>query len=200
MLEGVNMHTEEQMLVRKAQQGDRQVFDLLVRRYEHRLIHFLHRYTRDEQVAQDVLQETLLKAYSALPQFRGDSQFYTWLCCIGKNTARTMHSLNSRHGALISNLIDEEGESVEVMNLLIDFKTPEKYLLNRELLDVLDATIRELPPNLRESILLCEIEGLSYQEIAAIQQCPIGTIRSRIARAREMISVQLKHYFGKEEI
>jgi RNA polymerase sigma-70 factor, ECF subfamily len=200
MQERLSNLAEEQVLISKAQQGDRQVFDQLVRRYEHRLIHFLHRCTHDEQSAQDVMQETLLKAYRSLPQFRGESQFYTWLCCIGKNTARTMHRINSRHLAVISDFIDDDDEAMAVMDLLSDFKTPEMYLLNRELLDMLDSTINQLPACLRESILLCEIEGLSYEEIACRQQCPIGTVRSRISRAREMISVHLKHHFGQEKI
>lgn len=200
MQDGLSNFVEEQLLISQAQKGDRQVFDKLVRRYEHRLIHFLHRCTHDEQSAQDVMQETLLKAYRALPQFRGDSRFFTWLCCIGKNTAKTMHTINSRHSALISDFNDDDGEAMMIMDMLPDFKTPERYLLNRELLDILDKTIKQLPECLRESILLCEIEGLSYEEIANRQRCPIGTIRSRIARARELISVQIKHHFGQEEI
>lgn len=193
------MQEDEQVLVCMAQQGNRQVFDKLVKRYEHRLIHFLLRCTHDEQTAQDVMQETLLKAYQALPQFRGESRFYTWLCCIGKNTARTMHSLNSQYLVEISDFFDDEGEAVAVTDLLSDFNTPEKYLLNRELLDILDASIQELPQDLREPILLCEIDGLSYEEIARRQQCPIGTVRSRISRAREMVSMHVKQYFGRAD-
>ena len=191
------MQEDEQVLVCMAQQGNRQVFDKLVKRYEHRLIHFLHRWTHDEQTAQDVMQETLLKAYQALPQFRGESRFYTWLCCIGKNTARTMHSLNSQYLVEISDFFDDEGEAVTVTDLLFDFNTPEKYLLNQELLDILYASIQELPQDLREPILLCEIDGLSYEEIASRQQCPIGTVCSRISRAREMVSMHVKQYFGR---
>ena len=193
------MQEDEQVLVCMAQQGNRQVFDKLVKRYEHRLIHFLHRCTHDEQTAQDVMQETLLKAYQALPQFRGESRFYTWLCCIGKNTARTMHSLNYQHPVVISDFFDDEGEAVAVTDLLSDFNTPEKYLLNRELLDILDASIQKLPQDLRKPILLCEIDGLSYEEIARRQQCPIGTVRSRISRAREMVSMHVKQYFGRAD-
>lgn len=194
------MQEDEQVLVCMAQQGNRQVFDKLVKRYEHRLIHFLHRCTHDEQTAQDVMQETLLKAYRALPQFRGESRFYTWLCCIGKNTARTMHSLNSQYLVEISDFFDDEGEAVAVTDLLSDFNTPEMYLLNRELLDILDASIQKLPQDLREPILLCEIDGLSYEEIASRQQCPIGTVRSRISRAREMVSMHVKQYFGRADV
>ena len=194
------MQEDEQVLVCMAQQGNRQVFDKLVKRYEHRLIHFLLRCTHDEQTAQDVMQETLLKAYQALPQFRGESRFYTWLCCIGKNTARTMHSLNSQYLVEISDFFDDEGEAVAVTDLLSDFNTPEKYLLNRELLDILDASIQKLPQDLREPILLCEIDGLSYEEIASRQQCPIGTVRSRISRAREMVSTHVKQYFGRADV
>lgn len=186
---------EEQVLVRKAQQGDAQIFSLLVSKYQRRLKHFLRRFTHDDQITLDVVQETFLKAYKALPQFRASSQFYTWLCCIGMNTAKSMIAVYGREPQMITEIVDENGEEVDVLEHLSDYQTPEKQLLNRELIDVLGEAIDQLPPNLRQPIILFEINDLSYEEIAQIMGCPIGTVRSRIARARELLSAEVESRF-----
>lgn len=189
---------EEQMLVRKAQQGDAQIFSLLVNKYQRRLNHFLHRFTHDEQITLDVVQETFLKAYKALPQFRAGSQFYTWLCCIGMNTAKSMAAVYRREPQMITEIVDDDGELVDVLEYLSDYQTPEAQLLNRELIDAVDEAIDNLPVNLRQPIILSEVNGLTYEEIAQVMGCPVGTVRSRIARAREVLSAQIKTRFDRE--
>ncbi|WP_239424005.1 sigma-70 family RNA polymerase sigma factor [Snodgrassella communis] len=189
---------EEQMLVRKAQQGDAQIFSLLVNKYQRRLNHFLHRFTHDEQITLDLVQETFLKAYKALPQFRADSQFYTWLCCIGMNTAKSMAAISGREPQMITEIVDDDGEQIDVLEYLSDYHTPEGQLLNRELIDAVDEAIDNLPVSLRQPIILSEVNGLTYEEIAHVIGCPVGTVRSRIARAREILSVQIKTRFERE--
>lgn len=189
---------EEQMLVRKAQQGDAQIFSLLVNKYQRRLNHFLHRFTHDEQITLDLVQETFLKAYKALPQFRTDSQFYTWLCCIGMNTAKSMAAISGREPQMITEIVDDDGEQIDVLEYLSDYHTPEGQLLNRKLIDAVDEAIDNLPVSLRQPIILSEVNGLTYEEIAHVIGCPVGTVRSRIARAREILSVQIKTRFERE--
>ncbi|WP_239351449.1 sigma-70 family RNA polymerase sigma factor [Snodgrassella communis] len=189
---------EEQMLVRKAQQGDAQIFSLLVNKYQRRLNHFLHRFTHDEQITLDLVQETFLKAYKALPQFRADSQFYTWLCCIGMNTAKSMAAISGREPQMITEIVDDDGEQIDVLEYLSDYRTPEAQLLNRELIDAVDEAIDNLPVSLRQPIILSEVNGLTYEEIAHVIGCPVGTVRSRIVRAREILSVQIKTRFERE--
>ena len=178
---------EEQVLVRQAQQGDAQIFSLLVRKYQRRLKHFLRRFTHDDQVTLDVVQETFLKAYKAMPQFRAGSQFYTWLCCIGMNTAKSMTAVYGREPQMISEIVDENGEEIDVFEHLSDYQTPENLLLNRELIDAIDEAINQLPANLRQPIILSEVNGLTYEEIAQLMGCPVGTVRSRIARDRKSV-------------
>lgn len=189
---------EEQVLVRRAQQGDAQIFSLLVRKYQRRLKHFLRRFTHDDQVTLDVVQETLLKAYKAMPQFRAGSQFYTWLCCIGMNTAKSMTAVYGREPQMISEIVDENGEEIDVFEHLSDYQTPENLLLNRELIDAIDEAINQLPANLRQPIILSEVNGLTYEEIAQLMGCPVGTVRSRIARAREILSAQINIRFERK--
>ncbi|MBI0067082.1 MULTISPECIES: sigma-70 family RNA polymerase sigma factor [Snodgrassella] len=189
---------EEQVLVRRAQQGDAQIFSLLVRKYQRRLKHFLRRFTHDDQVTLDVVQETFLKAYKAMPQFRAGSQFYTWLCCIGMNTAKSMTAVYGREPQMISEIVDENGEEIDVFEHLSDYQTPENLLLNRELIDAIDEAINQLPANLRQPIILSEVNGLTYEEIAQLMGCPVGTVRSRIARAREILSAQINIRFERK--
>lgn len=189
---------EEQVLVRQAQQGDAQIFTLLVRKYQRRLKHFLRRFTHDDQVTLDVVQETFLKAYKAMPQFRAGSQFYTWLCCIGMNTAKSMAAVYGREPQMISEIVDENGEEIDVFEHLSDYQTPENLLLNRELIDAIDEAINQLPANLRQPIILSEVNGLTYEEIAQLMGCPVGTVRSRIARAREILSAQINIRFERK--
>lgn len=189
---------EEQVLVRRAQQGDAQIFSLLVRKYQRRLKHFLRRFTHDEQTTLDVVQETFLKAYKAMPQFRAGSQFYTWLCCIGMNTAKSMAAVYGREPQMITEIMDEDGDETDVLEHLSDYQTPEDLLLNRELIDAVDEAINQLPANLRQPIILSEINGLTYEEIAQELGCPVGTVRSRIARAREMLSAQIDTRFERK--
>lgn len=189
---------EEQVLVRRAQQGDAQIFSLLVRKYQRRLKHFLRRFTHDDQVTLDVVQETFLKAYKAMPQFRAGSQFYTWLCCIGMNTAKSMTAVYGREPQMISEVVDENGEEIDVFEHLSDYQTPENLLLNRELIDAIDEAINQLPANLRQPIILSEVNGLTYEEIAQLMGCPVGTVRSRIARAREILSAQINIRFERK--
>lgn len=189
---------EEQVLVRRAQQGDAQIFSLLVRKYQRRLKHFLRRFTHDDQVTLDVVQETFLKAYKAMPQFRAGSQFYTWLCCIGMNTAKSMIAVYGREPQMISEIVDENGEEIDVFEHLSDYQTPENLLLNRELIDAIDEAINQLPANLRQPIILSEVNGLTYEEIAQLMGCPVGTVRSRIARAREILSAQINIRFERK--
>lgn len=189
---------EEQVLVRQAQQGDAQIFSLLVRKYQRRLKHFLRRFTHDDQVTLDVVQETFLKAYKAMPQFRAGSQFYTWLCCIGMNTAKSMTAVYGREPQMISEIVDENGEEIDVFEHLSDYQTPENLLLNRELIDAIDEAINQLPANLRQPIILSEVNGLTYEEIAQLMGCPVGTVRSRIARAREILSAQINIRFERK--
>lgn len=189
---------EEQVLVRRAQQGDAQIFSLLVRKYQRRLKHFLRRFTHDDQVTLDVVQETFLKAYKAMPQFRAGSQFYTWLCCIGMNTAKSMTAVYGREPQMISEIVDENGEEIDVFEHLSDYQTPENLLLNRELIDAIDEAINQLPANLRQPIILSEVNGLTYEEIAQLMGCPVGTVRSRIARARETLSAQIDTRFERK--
>ena len=189
---------EEQVLVRQAQQGDAQIFSLLVRKYQRRLKHFLRRFTHDDQVTLDVVQETFLKAYKAMPQFRAGSQFYTWLCCIGMNTAKSMTAVYGREPQMISEIVDENGEEIDVFEHLSDYQTPENLLLNRELIDAIDEAINQLPANLRQPIILSEVNGLTYEEIAQLMGCPVGTVRSRLARAREILSAQINIRFERK--
>ena len=189
---------EEQVLVRRAQQGDAQIFSLLVRKYQRRLKHFLRRFIHDEQTTLDVVQETFLKAYKAMPQFRAGSQFYTWLCCIGMNTAKSMAAVYGREPQMITEIMDEDGDETDVLEHLSDYQTPEDLLLNRELIDAVDEAINQLPANLRQPIILSEINGLTYEEIAQELGCPVGTVRSRIARARETLSAQIDTRFERK--
>ena len=178
-------------LVLRVQRGDRNAFNLLVLRYQHRLVKLISRYVRDQDDAMDVAQEAFIKAYRALPNVRGDSAFYTWLYRIAINTAKNHLAAIARR-PLEVDLVASDGDEISLEELQKDDETPEKILLVDEIKHTISSTIASLPEDLRTAIMLREVDGLSYEEIAVAMECPIGTIRSRIFRAREAIDVKLK--------
>ncbi len=181
----------DQYLVERVQRGDKKAFDILVRKYQHKLVKLIARYVYDPNEVMDVVQETFLKAYRALPNFRGDSAFYTWLYRIGVNTAKNYLIAQGRKPPS-SDIDAEEAEQYEGESELKDYTTPEGMLLKDEIEKTVIETIQNLPEDLRTAITLRELEGLSYEEIAEAMQCPVGTVRSRIFRAREAINEKLK--------
>jgi len=178
-------------LVRRVQQGDRMAFDLLVQKYQHRIAHLVARYVRDPSEVEDVAQEAFIKAYKGLGNFRGESAFYTWLYRIAINTAKN-YLVSAGRRVPDQGVDSADAEQYESGTLLRDTDTPERQLLSSEVEDTVYRTIEALPPELREAITLREMEGLSYEEIAQVMDCPIGTVRSRIFRAREAIDGKLK--------
>lgn len=189
----------DQTLVTRAQRGDKHAFDLLVSKYQRRLGRLLMRWVRDPSEVQDVVQETFIKAYRALPTFRGESAFYTWLYRIGVNAAKNYLAARGRRVQIVAGTGggDEEMESLEDSDQVQDVNTPESVLLSREIGAAISDAMDALPEELRTAITLREIEGLSYEEIAAIMNCPIGTVRSRIFRAREAIAARLRPLLDK---
>jgi len=179
-------------LVARAQRGDKQAFGLLVERYQRKLARLLSRMIRDPAEVEDVTQEAFIRAYRALPAFRGDSAFYTWLYRIGVNTAKNYLMAMGRRAPTSTEVETQEAEGFEEGDLLRDINTPESVLLSKEIATTVNAAVEELPEELRSAIQLRELEGMSYEEIARIMDCPIGTVRSRIFRAREAISARLR--------
>jgi len=177
-------------LIRRVQQGDRSAFDLLVIKYQHKIIKLIMRYVRDPSEALDVAQEAFLKAYRAAPSFRGDSAFYTWLYRITINTAKNHLVAAGRRPAYYA-LDLQDPEQYEVFAKLKDLDTPEGLTLSEELRQTINKAMHDLPEDLRTAILLREIEGMSYDEIAQTMECPVGTVRSRIFRAREAIDKRI---------
>lgn len=189
----------DQQLVERAQNGDKHAFELLVAKYQRRLGRLISRFVRDTAEAEDVTQDAFIKAYRALPAFRGDSAFYTWLYRIGINTAKN-HLLALGRRAPTSTAFDsEEAEEFEDASLLHEVATPENELMSKQVVEVVNASLQQLPDDLRMALTLREIEGLSYEEIAAVMNCPIGTVRSRIFRAREAIAVNLRPLLGTND-
>lgn len=186
----------DQKLVERAQGGDKRAFDLLVSKYQRKLARLLSRFIRDAAEVEDVTQEAFIKAYRALPSFRGDSAFYTWLYRIGINTAKNYLVAMGRRTPTSTDVDAEEAEGFEGGEQLRDLNTPENELMSRQVADNVNQTLAELPEELRTAITLREIEGLSYEDIANIMNCPIGTVRSRIFRAREAIAVKLRPLLG----
>jgi RNA polymerase sigma-70 factor (ECF subfamily) len=182
----------DQQLVERAQRGDKRAFDLLVVKYQRKLGRLLSRFIRDPAEVEDVAQEAFIKAYRALPSFRGDSAFYTWLYRIGINTAKNYLVALGRRAPTVTEFDSDEAESFEDGEQLRDINTPESMLMSKEIGSTVNAAMEDLPEDLRTAITLREIEGLSYEEIASIMNCPIGTVRSRIFRAREAIAARLR--------
>ncbi len=182
----------DQALVERAQKGDKQAFGLLVSKYQRKLGRLLSRLIRDPAEVEDVTQEAFIKAYRALPSFRGDSAFYTWLYRIGVNTAKNYLVSQGRRAPTTTEFDSEEAETFEEGDQLRDINTPEHLLLTKQIGATVTAAMEALPEELRTAIMLREIEGLAYEEIAAIMECPIGTVRSRIFRARESVAEKLR--------
>ena len=182
----------DQLLVERAQRGEKRAFELLVEKYQRKLARLLSRLVRDPGEVEDVTQEAFVKAYRALPSFRGDSAFYTWLYRIGINTAKNYLVAMGRRTPTSTEVDAEEAEGYEDGEQLRDINTPESLLLTREIGATVNAAIDALPEELRSAIQLRELEGMSYEEIAKLMDCPIGTVRSRIFRAREAIAERLK--------
>jgi len=182
----------DQQLVERAQRGDKYAFELLVSKYQRKLARLLARFIRDPVEVEDVAQEAFIKAYRALPSFRGESAFYTWLYRIGINTAKNYLVAMGRRAPTTTEFPSEEAEAFEDGDQLRDINTPESVVMSKEIARTVNDTMDQLPEELRNAITLREIEGLSYEDIAAIMNCPIGTVRSRIFRAREAIAEKLR--------
>ena len=189
----------DQQLVERAQKGDKRAFDLLVVKYQRKLTRLLSRFIRNASEVDDVAQEAFIKAYRALPSFRGESAFYTWLYRIGINTAKNYLVAMGRRAPTSTGLDAEEAETFDDNDRLRDMNTPEAELMSKQMAAVVNETMRTLPEELRTAITLREIEGLSYEEIAEAMNCPIGTVRSRIFRARETIAAQLRPLLGTSD-
>ena len=173
-------------LVKRVQKGDKGAFDLLVLKYEHKIVNLVMRYVRDPETALDISQESFIKAYRALPRFRGDSAFYTWLYRIAVNTAKNYLAAQRRRPADIE-LDLQDPDQYGLHAKLKETDTPEAVSLSDELQEILERAIQALPDDLRTAIVLRELDGMSYEEIAQTMDCPVGTVRSRIFRARDAI-------------
>ncbi|MBZ0104985.1 MAG: RNA polymerase sigma factor RpoE [Sulfuricella denitrificans] len=182
----------DQQLVERAQHGDKRAFELLVVKYQRKLARLLSRFIRDAAEVEDVAQEAFIKAYRALPSFRGESAFYTWLYRIGINTAKNYLVAQGRRAPTITEYSPEDAENFEGGTELRDNNTPEHELMTKQIGQTVNSAMEALPEELRTAITLREIEGLSYEEIADVMNCPIGTVRSRIFRAREAIAEKLR--------
>jgi RNA polymerase sigma-70 factor (ECF subfamily) len=191
----VSADASDLSLVRRVQRGDKGAFDALVLKYQHKLVKLVMRYVRNPAEAEDIAQEAFIKAYRALPQFRGDSAFYTWLYRIAINTAK--NAVVSRDRSPIEYDLDRNSsdESYDMQARMKDPDTPEGLVLTDEIRSTVNAAIDALPEDLRTAIVLRELEGLSYEEIATAMDCPVGTVRSRIFRAREAIDKRLREVF-----
>lgn len=182
----------DQLLVERVQSGDKQAFDILVSKYQRRLMRLVSRLVHDPAEAEDVVQEAFIKAYRALRHFRGDSAFYTWLYRIGINTAKNFLVTQARRTPTSTENDAQQAEAFDDGEHLRDINTPESMLASKQIIETVNAAMDMLPIELRTAIVLREIEGLSYEEISDIMACPIGTVRSRIFRAREVIAEKLR--------
>lgn len=189
----------DQALVQRVQKGDKRAFDLLVSRYQHRIISVIGRYVHDWADAQDVAQDTFIRAYRALGSFRGDSQFYTWLYKIAVNTAKNWLVSQGRRPPT-DDVDATEAVQYDGGTRLRDTDTPEHELMRREIEQTVSATVEALPDELRMAITLREVDGLSYEEIAETMGCPIGTVRSRIFRARDAIDQKLRPLLDNQRV
>jgi RNA polymerase sigma-70 factor (ECF subfamily) len=186
----------DQELVERAQKGDKRAFELLVLKYQRKLARLLSRMVRDQAEIEDITQESFIKAYRALPQFRGESAFYTWLYRIAVNTAKNYLVARGRRAPTTTEFSNEEAEGFEDAELLRDIATPDAELQTKQIANAVNKAVEALPEELRTAITLREIEGLSYEEIAQMMDCPIGTVRSRIFRAREAIAEKIRPMLG----
>ena len=186
----------DQRLVERVQRGDKKAFELLVAKYQRKLNRLLSRFIRDPSEVEDVAQEAFIKAYRALPSFRGDSAFYTWLYRIAVNTAKNYLVAAARRAPTSTTIDSEEAESFEEGHQLRHMNTPEAELMSKQVAATVNQTMEALPEELRVAITLREIEGMSYEDIAAAMSCPIGTVRSRIFRARETIAARIRPMLG----
>lgn len=182
----------DQLLVERVQRGDKEAYGILVTKYQRKLARLISRMVRDPAEVEDVMQEAFIKAYRALPAFRGESAFYTWLYRIGINTAKNYLVSQGRRAPTTTELDSEEAETLDDASLLRDIDTPERLMHTKQIGETVNAAMEALPEELRTAIVLREIEGMSYDEIAMVMDCPIGTVRSRIFRAREAIAERLK--------
>ncbi len=186
---GTNLLDAE--LVKRVQAGDKAAFDILVQKYQHKVVNLINRFVSDQTECYDIAQDAFIKAYRAIGNFRGDSQFYTWLYRIAANTAKNHLASRARKSPSYSVDIDD-AEHYEGESRLKEYATPENLLLTEEIERTVFQAIEELPDDLKSAIMLREIEGLSYEEIAEVMDCPIGTVRSRIFRARDAIDRELR--------
>jgi RNA polymerase sigma-70 factor (ECF subfamily) len=177
-------------LVKRVQKGDKGAFDLLVLKYQHKIVNLVMRYVRDPEVALDITQESFIKAYRALPRFRGDSAFYTWIYRIAVNTAKN-HLAAQRRRPTDIELDLQDPEQYDLHAKLKETDTPEGVSISNEVQEILERAIAALPEDLRMAIILRELDGMSYEEIAQTMDCPVGTVRSRIFRARDAIGKKL---------
>lgn len=189
----------DRQLVERAQGGDKRAFGLLVSKYQRKLARLLSRLIRDPAEVEDIAQEAFVKAYRALPSFRGDSAFYTWLYRIGINTAKNHLVALGRRAPTTTEFNADEAEGFEDGEQLRDINTPESMLMSKQIADTVGEAMDQLPEELRMAITMREIEGLSYEDIAAAMNCPIGTVRSRIFRARDAIAAKLRPLIDTDE-
>ena len=189
----------DQQLVERAQRGDKRAFELLVLKYQRKLGRLLSRFVRDPAEVEDVTQEAFIKAYRALPGFRWESAFYTWLYRIGINTAKNYLVALGRRAPTTTGFDNEEAEGFEDADQLRDANTPESEMEGKEIAATVNRAMDALPKDLRTAITLREIEGLSYEEIASVMNCPVGTVRSRIFRARDAIAAELRPLLGTDK-
>lgn len=181
----------DQALVERVQRGDKNAFNLLVKKYQHKVANLVSRYVKNQSDVPDIVQEAFIKAYRALPNFRGDSAFYTWLYRIAVNCAKN-HMVASGRKPPGTDVEIEDAEFYDGGDAMRENASPEKLLLTQEIKKVIFDTIEQLPEDLRTAINLREFEGLSYEEIATIMECPVGTVRSRIFRARDAIDKKIR--------
>jgi RNA polymerase sigma-70 factor (ECF subfamily) len=185
----------DRALVLRAQSGERPAFNALVRKYRHRVMKLSMRYIRNRADAEDAVQETFMKAYWGLPHFRGDSAFYSWLHRIAVNSAKTALSLRARHSSVFASATKNAEELNDTSAVLKEMDTPEELALTEEICGAVNAAIDALADEQRTAIVLREFEGLTYSQVASAMSCPVGTVRSRVFRAREAIDHQLRHVF-----
>lgn len=187
------------ILVERVRNGDKRAFELLVEKYRRKIGRLLSRMVRDPEEVEDIAQETFIKAYRALPQFRGDAAFYTWLYRIAVNTAKNYLAARNRNMLTVSDVAGDEEEGGEDRYTAPDIDTPDAQLLSKQIAYAVNEAVEALPEELRTAITLREIEGMSYEDIANFMGCPIGTVRSRIFRAREAIAAKLRPILGTSE-